>query len=413
MTLPSTLIDVVGRDRIAALTQILTKRSYQLASTLQPAPRPEGFAGSWPKRHQALEPDTECLPYKPATDVVVQGNAVGPRGASFSEHSVAATVGGLAKRIRVVGDRVATIRRGKVSFSSVTEANLVPVVWSNALGGGDPRVNVESTLPVEEESVLRQVDHPGIYPRNPFGCGYVVVPRDLEGVRLPNLEDPEDRLTPERLIVEDPRDWWKQPLPWCFDWMHPVCFPRRNYFMGAQPWFPGPEDERMPEVQRGFIAPNYRSRWNDPERPAVDPSFFQGASHGMVFKDLAPGTPIRVEGMHPEKQVIGFDVPRPPKIEFELEGTIREVEPRLHHVVCRPNDLMVNFVYGASTALHRAFIPGVHKKIPVAVRVDGGEWVRYQAPTPIREQLNEAMARQEAGEGRMDVGTTSSGAKGG
>ena len=42
---------------------------------------------------------------------------------------------------------------------------------------------------------------------------YAAKQRDPQGLALPNLEDPNDLLTPERIIVEDPENWHQQPLP--------------------------------------------------------------------------------------------------------------------------------------------------------------------------------------------------------
>ena len=35
----------------------------------------------------------------------------------------------------------------------------------------------------------------------------------VEDLPLPNIEDPQDLLTPERLFIEEPDRWHLQPLP--------------------------------------------------------------------------------------------------------------------------------------------------------------------------------------------------------
>src|ERR1035437_3273348 len=102
-----------------------------------------------------------------------------------------------------------------------------------------------------------QYDHPGLYPRNPVGKGYLVLPDPIEGVELPNLEDPADLLTPERLVTRQPELWFRQPLPWCFEWTVGLTFPRCLY-LGLDAWFPAPDGAPLGEVQRGYIPPNLR-----------------------------------------------------------------------------------------------------------------------------------------------------------
>jgi hypothetical protein len=57
-----------------------------------------------------------------------------------------------------------------------------------------------------------EVSDPSIpfhYPRNDRGRGVALrnVRERIEGLALPNLEDPEDRITPERLVIGDPDRW--------------------------------------------------------------------------------------------------------------------------------------------------------------------------------------------------------------
>ena len=42
--------------------------------------------------------------------------------------------------------------------------------------------------------------------------------RAIDKLTLPNLEDPNDLLTPERLVVGRCLDWEKQPVPQNFGW---------------------------------------------------------------------------------------------------------------------------------------------------------------------------------------------------
>jgi hypothetical protein len=272
----------------------------------------------------------------------------------------------------------------------------VPLTWAEAYGGVDWRVEDPAvyTWDAVEAAATLAVDHPGMYPRNPFGTGYLVETEPVEGLRLPQVEDPDDLLTPERVLTRDPRAWFGQPLPWGFEWVHPIMFPRLVFsVLGPDAWYPGPEDARMPEVRRGYLMPGYRTAMaGRAVEEGPGPMFVQEASHGMTFRDLAADTPIRITGMHPEEESVQFQLPPPPAVVMQVESRLERVAPRLHSVVCAPAEKTFSLVYGATMDLGRPLIPGIHKHIPLAVSVNGEEPIRYEAPVPIRERLAEAAA---------------------
>ena len=124
------------------------------------------------------------------------------------------------------------------------------------------------------------------------------------------------------------------------------------------------------ELARGSGAPS----------EALGLRFFQEGSLGMSFAPLAAGTPIELEGMHPEHPLLGFPLPEPPALVFDLEGQRQAAEARLITVIAEPSDERVSLVYAAQSAeLPRCFLPGIHPRIPVALQIDGGASVRYQA----------------------------------
>lgn len=58
----------------------------------------------------------------------------------------------------------------------------------------------------------------------------------------------------------------------------------------------------------------------------------------------------------------------------------------------------MTLTYAASTDhLHRVFIPGVHGKIPLSVRVEGDRAIEYVTPVPVREQVLRARAAGKGG----------------
>src|SRR5947209_7084826 len=90
----------------------------------------------------------------------------------------------------------------------------------------------------ETATVKFEADMPLFYPRNPMGKGLAVknMREMVHGLALPNLEDPEDLLTPERLILEQPEGWRLQPMPQGLGWYPRTCYPR-SFFAGSIPPF--------------------------------------------------------------------------------------------------------------------------------------------------------------------------------
>jgi hypothetical protein len=268
------------------------------------------------------------------------------------------------------------------------------LLYQFAYGGFDARVPLpEDALAVFMDQVRAgfAYDHPGLYPRNPVGKGYVVLPGAVVDVELPNLEDPHDLLTPERLVTGTPENWYRQPLPWCFEWSVGSTFPRFR-FIGGEPWFPPPDGPELPEVARGFCPPGLRSLIeNGPEMLG----YLQEASLGMTFPRPLAGQPVRIEGMNPDKPSIRFTVPPAPRLAFEVEGVREPAEARLTNFVIHPKEMRFTVTYAARTAaLPRAFIPGVHRQIPIAMLVDDDPPVRYQPPETVMDRLRAVEAQR-------------------
>ena len=364
------------------------------AEPLQHDFRPKGAAP--PK----VLPGSDFWRVKPATDFVVLGAAHAPRGVPVARMEACARIGRIEKRIAVFGKRALRWNaEGRLRIGIPEPFESVPLSLPYAYGGIDRRVPIDR----EDSLVLRmllQVDHPGLYPRNPFGQGYLVDPRPVEDAELemPRLEDPRDLLSAERLVVGDPRLWWKQPLPWCLDFAHPATFPRCLFLhFDADAWHPGPEDASLPEVQRGLVPPSFRSALRAGRIDGLS-LFAQEASHGLVAKGLTSADRITLEGMDPEFPAISFSLGRSVDhtIDFTLEGSRERPRLSLHSIVARPAERTVSVVVAATVPLPRSFVPGVHSHVPIAISVDGQAPLHYQAPPSIRDQLRRA--REATGE---------------
>jgi hypothetical protein len=391
------VVGLVPRRGVSEHGFILVKQTFSIGDGSCRPTKPEKLL------HDIQDPD--CSPrlpsgsdywlHKAAADIVVSGSAYSPPGKPTTRMHVSLEVGDYKKQILVWGDRTARIdAAGRVGFYGPAPFTEMPLTWQNAYGGIDYEVPIDPDDPNINGAAL-EVDLPGLYPRNPVGKGYVVMPTERE-VPLPNLEDPSDPLTPDRLLVRDPKRWFLQPLSWCYEWMHPLMFPRCALFAPhTDAWFPGPEDDGLSEVRRRYLMPGYRTmmaKRNVLEGP--HPTFLQEASHGLSAV-LRGDELVRVRGMHPTHYELAFRLPGRPPIEAILETGRVRAEPRLTVLRIEPDRERVMLTWAAVFQPNRKFVPGIHKRIPIAASVAGTPAVAYKTPQTLKDELEKGKAERE------------------
>ena len=330
-----------------------------------------------------LEIGSDCWIERPWTDVIVLGEAHAQR--AVSQMTVSVEVGKHCKRIAVFGRRTLKwTAAGSPAFSKPDPFTTMTMGWDRAYGGVDLRTPVPVATSAGQ-TMERWADHPGLYPRNPYGRGYIVQAGPVAGLELPNLEDPCDLLTPERLIVGDPARWWWQPAPATVGYTPTNVF-SRYVLGGGQPWFAAPDDERLAEVRVGRLPAGYHRLLED---RGLHPSFWQESAPGLSFASLEPGTPIIVRGMHPGGKPLRVSVPRPPRIAFDLEGHRERARPKLDKIVLYPERETMTVTWSTrSDRMHRVFVPGVHASIPLSVQIDNDTPVPYVTPIPTRARID-------------------------
>src|SRR5690606_31247608 len=134
-----------------------------------------------PLEHDLRDPEldpkmpvgSDFWPGKDATDVVVRGSAYAR--APVQETWVGVQVGKAVKHIKVIGQRYVEWRGAVPGFSAPEPFEEMAITNANAYGGCDLRVPVDAPTTLEDE-IAQAYDHPGVYPRNPFGKGYLVSP---------------------------------------------------------------------------------------------------------------------------------------------------------------------------------------------------------------------------------------------
>ena len=88
------------------------------------------------------------------------------------------------------------------------------------------------------------------YTPQPGDAGFAVTNTEaaVEGLELPNLEDPHDRLTPARLCIGKIESWTKQPVPAGFGWYPKYGHPRAGWAGISTIAFERPESSIAPRV---------------------------------------------------------------------------------------------------------------------------------------------------------------------
>jgi hypothetical protein len=116
---------------------------------------------------------------KPATDVVMIGHAYASRH-DTKEMIVGLRVGPVSKEVLVCGDRLWFKTMGSVAMSGSVHFEKIPLLYERAFGGWDRDHQDPRKHSCEA--------------RNPVGTGYRGAGGFVEGLRVPNLEDPHTRI---------------------------------------------------------------------------------------------------------------------------------------------------------------------------------------------------------------------------
>lgn len=286
--------------------------------------------------------ETDLWESKPWTDVIVRGHVQAFGGRPVQSMSAGVRVGNREKWVQVFGDRRVVRRNGQLCFTEPEPFAALELSWRRAYGGIDPSV---LHAPVEDAfdffRLFTPEQHPGVYPRNPVGRGWVIADAaDVDGMRLPNFETPSQLLSPQRLIVGDPRLWPRAPIPAGFGWYRQGWFPRSALLGLACPEFVDNPDE-FDEARSGWVSADQIVA------PQPHPAFQSGASPGMRFDKLGCGERITLYGFSLDG-VIDTRLPTvPPKIAVAFERRPLEVALHLSTVELLPDVGLANLVWVA------------------------------------------------------------------
>jgi len=191
----------------------------------------------------------------------------------------------------------------------------MPLVWERAFGGADT---------ADEDPEKHDYEK-----RNPVGTGFVAAAKKerLEGLALPNLEDPEAAIT----------SWKDRPAPAGFGFVGRGWEPRLGH------------------------AGTYDEAWQQNRCPLLpedfDERYFNGGSPGLIASPhLEGGERVRLAGASPDG-VLGFTLPvRDLEVELWRKGRKEAGRPVLDTVVIEPDAGRVMLTWRATVACPREFV---------------------------------------------------------
>lgn len=198
---------------------------------------------------------------KPATDIILTGQARAPEGYEVRQMDVDLSVAQVNKTIRVFGDR----HWDNGAISSAKPFSAMPLVYEKAFGG----IHELNGNIIAGEA------------RNPVGCGFSGKrkAKEMNGQPVPNLEDPRQLLKHSGDIV----------TPAGFGFISPNWQPRLA--------FAGSYDENWQKTQAPYLPKDFDLR------------FFNMAHPDLIYPGyLAGGEPIRINGVQ-AKGPLQFNLP--------------------------------------------------------------------------------------------------------
>jgi hypothetical protein len=294
--------------------------------------------------------ENDFASFKVATDLVVVGKAFAPGGKPLPYLDVTVEAGTYRKTVRVTGDRYCLYRRNAPPvFSEPIPFTEMPIRYERAYGGRD---------------ILSNPKEPFYYPRNHSGVGVVLKnsKETVEGLLLPNIEDPADLLTPDRVVFETPDRWSGQPLPDGLGWFQRTWYPRCS-FTGALPAYLDLDtvlrEETLGLVPKGQVALSRQFKL-----PSFDVRFHNGASRGLVLPQLSGQEAFRLTNLTPVGQ-LKFQLPgETPSIMLDIGLGENELKPFLHTVCVRLEEMKLDLVWrGAHPYPGTDWLPEMKKMV--------------------------------------------------
>ncbi len=259
--------------------------------------------------------EKEVAPFKPCTDIVVNCDAYAPEPEVSTSFRIGLRVGEYSRQLQVTGERSCLFHGDeRPEFSPPQPCTMIPVTYERAYGGIAPTENVAGLA----------------YPRNPVGCGFAVAggSRGADELRLPNIEDPDDLITPERMLAAGVGGWSRQPLPGGLGWVGRGWYPRMIHAGTLPPYLDC--GTRTREEVLGLAPIDHVALAWQFRLPGYTPAFENGASRGLAVPHLSGGEQVQLGRLTREPQSAFLLPERRPLIGCDLGWGMRPLDVVLH-----------------------------------------------------------------------------------
>jgi hypothetical protein len=160
---------------------------------------------------------------------------------------------------------------------------------------------------------------------------------------LPNFEDPQDLLTPQRLITGTIEKWHKQPMPAGLSWFGLGWYPRAS-FAGVLPAYM-PMYEELHEMTMGVVRKDQVEAQKKLKLPMLDFRLFNGASPGLAVPHLTGDEPVQLRNLDPSGD-LSFNLPgKTPVISIDWGKGVEKPPVALHTVAIFGELMVVDLVW--------------------------------------------------------------------
>jgi hypothetical protein len=247
------------------------------------------------KSSYKYEPEVAFV--KPATDIVLIGHAYASRP-DTREMVVGLRLGPVSKEVLVCGDRLWFKKLGSISMSNAVHFEKLPLIYERAFGGRD-RDHADPRRHSYEQ-------------RNPIGTGYRAAGGFVEGLRLPNLEDPHTRI----------KTFGDKPAPAGFGFTSPHWQPRAA--------LAGTFDEAWQKDRAPLLPKNFDRRHLNAASPGLVASgYLRGDEQGLAVGVTPEGRlPFTLPGLPPPIVQVTLSDGQPQTVALALDTTIIEPDER-------------------------------------------------------------------------------------
>lgn len=333
---------------------VLVKRSYAIRNgyvctrTVEDCALVPGDVHFGDPLNSTIRFESDFVPWKLATDVVLNGSAHAPGGRPVTDLMVGLTIGDITKQLLVLGDRIAHHRAGRVPvFSDPAPFARMPLRYEHAFGGVD---------------ILSDPALACAFGANHLGRGFIIrnTREAVEGQALPNIEDPRDRLTPERLCCGHAIHMDKLPVPQGFGWVSKYWRPRA-LLAGVMP-ADAALARQLRIANRKAVPPAQHALYDQTELPPMDFRFFNGASAGLALPYLRGDEAVHLEHLTPDG-ALSFGLPgERPAVTLDIGFGPATPEVVLHTVMIRVEDQEVDLVWRGAVAYPGPdWLPGMRR----------------------------------------------------